>query len=504
MKLTRTLLLLVVVVFIYGCAKPLPEGVLSVDANKTFELSVNGRRRGGSLFVPLVYDGTRPHSLVFALHGAGTTADLFRKTVLLDQMAEEHDMIIVYPEGIGRRWDSAEDTDFFAAMIDLFCERYSIEPGRVYATGLSAGAIRAYELAAALPDRFAAIAPVAGSMRADADTASLSPTSVLHIHGKKDDEVPFNGISEWNIMPVEESVAVWKRTIGAAGGGTEFFRSRDAVGLRWENNRYTVATVFDGENGHYWPPYASELILDFFYNNPPRPARVTIDRSSLPLTCGVGTVLPLRCDIDQSEGSSPVEEITWYTNGSKATVSTEAPWSTEWAVNLAGVRRLTATARFADGSEIRSTRNPFMLVSATLSKDADTAGAEVLIPVVDAWSTKIEDGSLEAGNAVDGDIYTRWGSEWTDDESLTLDLGAVHVVSALNLYWEMAYAKEYCVETSTDKETWILATQKSDGLGNIEFLSFPPTKARYLRIRGIRRATEWGYSLFEVFVYGKK
>ncbi|HOS36526.1 MAG TPA: hypothetical protein PKW72_11985, partial [Treponemataceae bacterium] len=147
MKVTRALLVLLGIVVVFGCAKPIPEGVLSVDANKTFELSVNGRRRGGSLFVPLVYDGTRPHSLVFALHGAGTTADLFRKTVLMDQMAEEHDMIIVYPEGIGRRWDRAEDIDFFETMIDLFCEKYSIEPGRVYATGLSAGAIRAYELA---------------------------------------------------------------------------------------------------------------------------------------------------------------------------------------------------------------------------------------------------------------------------------------------------------------------------------------------------------------------
>lgn len=504
MKVTRTILLLVVVVFVFGCAKPLPEGVLAVDSNKTFELSVNGRRRGGSLFVPLVYDGTRPHSLVFALHGAGTTAEAFRKMVLLDRMAEEHDMIIVYPEGIGRRWDSGEDTAFFDTMIDLFCEKFSIEPGRIYATGLSAGAIRAYELAGALPGRFAAIAPVAGCMRAETDTSTLTPTSVLHIHGKKDDEVPFNGISEWNIVSAEESVGIWKRVINVSGEGKEFFRSRDAVGLEWTGNGHTVAQVFDEMSGHYWPPYASELVLDFFYNNPARPVRLTIDRSGLPLTCGVGAVLPLRCDIDQSGGSSPVEEITWYTNGSKAAVSTEAPWSTEWTVNLAGIRRLTATARFADGSEIRSTRNPFMLVSASLSKDADTAGAEVLIPVVDAWSTKIEDSSLKAGNAVDGDIYTRWGSEWTDDESLTLDLGAVHVVSALNLYWEMAYAKEYCVETSIDKETWTLLTQKSDGLGNIEFLSFPPTKARYLRIRGIRRATEWGYSLFEVFVYGKK
>ncbi len=281
MKVTRALLLLVVVVSVYSCAKPLPEGVLGVDGNKTFELSVNGRRRGGSLFVPLVYDGTRPHSLVFALHGAGTTAELFRKTVLLDRMEEEHDMIIVYPEGIGRRWDSGEDIAFFDTMIDLFCENYSIAPGRVYATGLSAGAIRAYELAAALPGRFAAIAPVAGCMRADADISNLSPVSVLHIHGKKDDEVLFAGIPEWNLVSAEESVAVWKRTTGVSGGGNEFFRSRDAVGLRWESNGYTVATVFDEETGHYWPPYASELILDFFYNNPSRPARVTIDRDGI-------------------------------------------------------------------------------------------------------------------------------------------------------------------------------------------------------------------------------
>lgn len=503
MKPILYLLVLSVFLSLSSCTRPLPEGVLAVDASKKFELSVNGKRRGGSLFVPLVYDGTRPHSLVFVLHGAGTNADLFRKTVLLDQIAEEHDMIVVYPQGIGGRWDRGDDSIFFDTMINLFSETYNIDPQRIYATGFSAGAMRVYELAAALPGRFSAIAPVAGTLRADIDTTTLMPTSVLHIHGKKDDEVPFTGLPEWNLLSAEESVNVWKEIDGLSGEGEVFFRSRDAVGICWKGNGQSVAQVFDEENVHYWPPYASELIFDFFYNNPGRQARAVIDRNGLPLATGMGMDLQLNVLISLPENSAPVKEVVWYTNGSRCAVSDRAPWNAVWTVNLAGVRRLTATVRLADGTEIRTTRNPFLLVSTMGAQGIGTTDADTLIPVEKAWSTRIEDRSLGAENAIDGDVFTRWGSDWTDDESLTLDLGSVHTVSALALYWEMAYAREYSIEISTDTVNWALAKRETDGRGNIEFLSFPGVDARYIRIRGERRATEWGYSLFEVFVYGK-
>ncbi|HNQ96654.1 MAG TPA: discoidin domain-containing protein [Treponemataceae bacterium] len=504
MKLKLILVTVLCVLYFASCGKSLPDGELVIENSKNFKIRVNGRTREGTFYIPLTYDETRSYSLVFALHGASHTGAEFQKTTLFDPMAEEHDVIMVYPDGIGRRWDSAEDTALFEAMIKAFSGKYSIDSSRIYLAGFSAGAIKAYELAAVLPGRFAAIAPVAGAMRADADRAALAPTAVLHIHGKRDEEVPFVGLPEWKLLSAPESVELWKGVNGAMGEGEEFFRSRTAIGLAWEGQGHTVAQIFDDDCAHYWPPYASELILDFFYNNPARQGRLVIRRDGLPLTSAIGTVIPLRADITQSESTSPVEEVTWYTNGSQAAVSKKAPWESEWSVNLGGVRRLTAVARLADGTELRSTRNPFLLVSSSLSKDADTAGAETLLTVVDAFSTKIEDSTLEAKNAVDGDIYTRWGSEWTDNESLSLDLGSPCTVTALTLYWEMAYGKEYCIETSMDKESWTIVAQKNDGLGSIEFLLFPATQARYVRIRGIRRATEWGYSLFEVFVYGKK
>jgi poly(3-hydroxybutyrate) depolymerase len=64
-----------------------------------------------------------------------------------------------------------------------------IDRARIYATGMSNGAMMALRLGCQT-DTFAAIAPVAGTLLADCSGAR--PTSVLQIHGTADDRVPDN------------------------------------------------------------------------------------------------------------------------------------------------------------------------------------------------------------------------------------------------------------------------------------------------------------------------
>jgi len=47
--------------------------------------------------------------------------------------------------------------------------------------------------------------------------------------------------------------------------------------------------------------------------------------------------------------------------------------------------------------------------------------------------------------AIDGDLGTRWGSEWSEPQWLKIVLPAPHVVSRIVLTWEAAYAEAYCV-----------------------------------------------------------
>ena len=63
-------------------------------------------------------------------------------------------------------------------------------------------------------------------------------------------------------------------------------------------------------------------------------------------------------------------------------------------------------------------------------------------------------GSYPAKNAVDGDPATRWSSEWSDPQWITVDLGSESEISRVKLSWEKAFARAYRIEVSTDGSTF--------------------------------------------------
>ncbi|MEU9321133.1 discoidin domain-containing protein [Streptomyces sp. NPDC048295] len=109
--------------------------------------------------------------------------------------------------------------------------------------------------------------------------------------------------------------------------------------------------------------------------------------------------------------------------------------------------------------------------------------------------------SFAPGKAVDGDKGTRWASEWKDDQWLEIDLGSTKAVKRVTLDWEAAYAKSYRIEVSQDGKSWQTAWSTAAGDGGLDTAWFARTPARYVRIHGSERGTEWGYSLQEVGVY---
>ncbi|MFG2347627.1 galactose-binding domain-containing protein [Streptomyces phaeochromogenes] len=109
--------------------------------------------------------------------------------------------------------------------------------------------------------------------------------------------------------------------------------------------------------------------------------------------------------------------------------------------------------------------------------------------------------SFAPGRAVDGNTDTRWASDWSDDQWLRIDLGSTSTVKRVTLEWERAYAKSYRVEVSTDGTTWQSAWSTTAGDGGLDTARFSGVPARYVRIHGLDRGTDWGYSLYEVGVY---
>ncbi|MEE1839573.1 discoidin domain-containing protein [Streptomyces sp. NPDC007076] len=106
-----------------------------------------------------------------------------------------------------------------------------------------------------------------------------------------------------------------------------------------------------------------------------------------------------------------------------------------------------------------------------------------------------------ADAAVDGDSGTRWSSGAADDQWLQVDLGAPAEVGQVVLQWETAYAKAYRIEFSTDGKTWTTAYSTTNGAGGTETVPVSGT-ARYVRMHGVTRATGYGYSLWELQVFG--
>ena len=106
-----------------------------------------------------------------------------------------------------------------------------------------------------------------------------------------------------------------------------------------------------------------------------------------------------------------------------------------------------------------------------------------------------------AGNAVDGNVSSRWASSWADNQWLQVDLGAAKPVARVTVRWESAYATAYRVETSTDGTTWTTAATVTGGNGDVDTVAFPATTARYVRLYGVSRATSYGFSAYEMEVY---
>lgn len=119
-----------------------------------------------------------------------------------------------------------------------------------------------------------------------------------------------------------------------------------------------------------------------------------------------------------------------------------------------------------------------------------------------------ENAGCLAKNLTDGDPTTRWGSAHKDNEFAIVDLQQQCYIDHLVLRWETAYASEYELGLSDDNSTWRTVTLSSaGGMEKIQITNYQSQltncRARYLRITGLQRATQYGTSLYELEAYGR-
>ena len=117
-----------------------------------------------------------------------------------------------------------------------------------------------------------------------------------------------------------------------------------------------------------------------------------------------------------------------------------------------------------------------------------------------ATASSTENAGTPASAAVDGNTGTRWSSAFADPQWLQVDLGASVGICQVVLQWEKAYATAFQLQTSADAATWTTIYSTTTGTGGTQTLNVTGT-GRYLRMYGTARATQYGYSLWELAVH---
>lgn len=243
-------------------------------------LEVGGRTRTYLLHVPPTLPAG-PAPLVLVFHGGGGNGPGTERLTRFSELADREGVLVAYPEGVGRNWydgreftgssrahrERIDDVGFVAALLDAVAHARAVDPRRIYATGISNGAVFSHYLAAHLSPRIAAIAPVVGGI-ADPPDAGLRPerpVSVLILQGTTDPLVPYRGgavaFGRGRIIDTEDAARRWARLNGTAPEPRSTVLpapARDHCGglrLTYSGGRdgsEVVLVRLDG-GGHTWP-----------------------------------------------------------------------------------------------------------------------------------------------------------------------------------------------------------------------------------------------------------
>jgi len=151
----------------------------------------------------------------------------------------------------------------------------------------------------------------------------------------------------------------------------------------------------------------------------------------------------------------------------------------------------------------------FKLTSSVLYDSATDKTSPAPLPVLrnvalnrPVTCSPIENPNYICSNAVDGNLPTRWSSDFSDPQWIYVNLGARKYIERVILHWETAYGKEYEIQISDDAITWtnIYSTAVGDGeVDNHKVSGW----GRFIRMYGKKRGEKYGYSLREFEVYAR-
>src|SRR5262249_4416082 len=158
--------------------------------------TVAGHEAKYVVFVPHHYDGKHALPVILFLHGSGAVGNDGRKQTVgalaraIRNNEKRFAFIAGFPQAQEGSWEAGSvDGKLALAVLDEVGSTYKVDKKRTYLTGLSMGGEGAWSLAAAFPDRWAAIVPLCGGGDPQI-AAKIKDIPCWCFHGDADKVVP--------------------------------------------------------------------------------------------------------------------------------------------------------------------------------------------------------------------------------------------------------------------------------------------------------------------------
>jgi polyhydroxybutyrate depolymerase len=266
---------------LFGCIFPACAADRDNAPGQRQTLMHDGVERSYVIRVPqaVAQQPNRRVALVLVLHGGGGNAANAEATTGFTEKAEREGFIVVYPEGSSRfmgkllTWNAGhccgyamnnrvDDVGFISALIDTLIANYPIDPKRIYATGISNGAMMSHRLGIELSNKIAAIAPVVGALFGD-ERKPPYPVAALIFNGMLDEHIPQQGgppggrfAGAWDgmsVKPAREQGTFW----ASANGCTSTPDTQDRGAFIFSQYHCPTGRGVEfyliKDNGHAWP-----------------------------------------------------------------------------------------------------------------------------------------------------------------------------------------------------------------------------------------------------------
>ena len=250
-----------------------------------YTINHGGIERSYYLSIPSTSNFENNSPLIINLHGYGGNATQQLNYSQMNEYALEHNVAVVYPQGINYSWNvytywdtnDSDDIGFISELIDKISNEFYIDLDRIYACGMSNGGYMAYRLACDLSHKITAFGSVTGNFMINLNdfndcTQQNREIPIIHFHGTYDNIVGYYPPSFDGSLTVTESIDYWINFNDLTNESIQAINNFVYVytySKELSNTNFTHYKIYGGGHewfGSNWGFNTSEILVDYFLN----------------------------------------------------------------------------------------------------------------------------------------------------------------------------------------------------------------------------------------------